>query len=216
VSALARYWPLFGLRIVTPDLEIRLPTDEDLVGLIEEIDAGVHEPSTTPFTFAWTDAPSPRRERESLQWWWRKRADWTADKWVFTGAVFVEGRPVGVQDLAAENFSKLRTVETGSWLGLRHQGRGIGKEMRSAILHLAFSGLGAVEAYSGAWHDNERSIAVSRALGYVPNGETIGLRREVPDRATKFRLTHDAWARSRRDDIRIEGLDSCLELFGAR
>jgi RimJ/RimL family protein N-acetyltransferase len=215
VSDLTPYWPLFGLRIATPLLEIRLPTDEELGGLIEEIAGGIHEASDMPFTFPWTDVPSPRRERESLQWWWRQRADWNADKWVFTGAVFVGGRPVGVQDLGAEKFSKLRTVETGSWLGLRHQGRGIGKEMRSAILHLAFGGLNAVEAYSGAWHDNERSIGVSRSLGYEPNGEVMGLRRDSPDRATKFRLTREVWGRSRRDDIRIEGLDSCLDLFGA-
>jgi RimJ/RimL family protein N-acetyltransferase len=215
VTGLAEYWPLFGLRVVTPRLEIRLPTDEDLVGLIEEILAGVHEPSSTPFTIPWTDDPSPRRERESLQWWWAKRAEWSADKWNFTGAVFVDGRPIGVQDVFAENFSKLRTLETGSWLGLRHQGKGIGKEMRAAILHLAFDGLGAVEAYSGAWHDNFASIGVSRALGYVPNGEAIGLRRDVPDRATKFRLTREAWEPSRRDDIDIFGVEPCLELFGA-
>ena len=80
------------------------------------------------------------------------------DKWTFSGAVIVDGHPVGVQDLSAESFATLRTVRTGSWLGMRHQGRGIGKEMRAAILHLAFAGLGAVEANSGAWHDNTRSL----------------------------------------------------------
>ena len=37
----------------------------------------------------------------------------------------------------------MRTVGTGSWLGRPYQGRGIGKEMRGAVLALAFDGLGA-------------------------------------------------------------------------
>ncbi|MFZ0668370.1 MAG: GNAT family protein, partial [Acidimicrobiales bacterium] len=176
MSGLVSHWPLFGLRVVTPRLEIRMPRDEDLGRLLDVILAGVHDPTSTPFTIAWTDVESPRLERNSLQWWWRQRAQWSADKWSFCGAVFVDGSPVGVQDLNAESFSRLRTVETGSWLGIEHQGRGLGKEMRAAILHLAFDGLGAIEAYSGAWNDNPRSLGVSRAFGYVDNGEALGLR----------------------------------------
>lgn len=51
---------------------------------------------------------------------------------------------------------------------LRH--RGLGTEMRSAILHLAFDGLDAREASSEAFADNEASNAVSRSLGYEPTG----------------------------------------------
>ena len=123
-----------------------LPTDDDLPALVDEIVAGVHDPATMPFLKEWTDVPSPLRERESLQWWWRQRADWSPDKWGFSGAVFVDGSPIGVQDIMGANFSALRSFQTGSWIGLRHQGRGIGKEMRAAILHLGFAGLGAVEA----------------------------------------------------------------------
>jgi RimJ/RimL family protein N-acetyltransferase len=215
VTELIRDWPLFGLRVRTPRLEIRMPTDDDLPGLIDEIVAGVHDPSTMPFTLEWTDVPSPRRERESLQWWWRQRAEWTPAKWSFSGCVFLDGSPIGVQDIAASNFSALRSFETGSWIGMRHQGRGIGKEMRAAILHLGFVGLGAVEANSGAWHDNAPSLAVSRALGYERNGEAIALRRGRPELQIKLRLSRAAWEAVRRDDIVIEGLERCLELFGA-
>jgi RimJ/RimL family protein N-acetyltransferase len=117
-------------------------------------DLGIHEPSSTPFINPWTDVPVPRRHRESLQWWWSTRANWSPDNWSFTGAVFVDGVPAGVQDLTASNFAQLRTVKTGSWLGQQFQGRGLGKEMRAAVLHFAFEGLGAVEAYSGAFHNN--------------------------------------------------------------
>jgi RimJ/RimL family protein N-acetyltransferase len=215
LSALARYWPLFDLRVKTPIIEIRLPNDDDLADLIEEVAAGVHDSATMPFTNPWTDVPSPRRERESLQWWWQQRSGWRAERWSYTGAVFLDGRAIGVQDLTSEKFPALRTVVTGSWLGMRYQGRGLGREMRAAILHLAFAGLEAREAYSLAWHDNAPSIAVSSALGYVANGESLHLRRESPDLARSFRLTRQAWEVTRRDDIEISGLEGCLEMFGA-
>ena len=70
-----------------------------------------------------------------------------------------------MQDIGAENFRAVRSVETGSWLGRAHQGQGIGREMREAVLHLAFAGLGAEEALSGAFEDNAASLATSRAVG---------------------------------------------------
>ena len=94
-------WPLFDLRIRTPRLEIRLPTDPDLYRLNDLVDLGIHEPSAMPFTIPWTDTPPPRRHRESLKFWWSARANWSPESWSFTGAVFVDGAPVGVQDLMA-------------------------------------------------------------------------------------------------------------------
>jgi hypothetical protein len=49
--------------------------------------------------------------------------------------------------------------------------------MRAAILHLAFAGLGALEATSGAWQDNTRSLGISEAHGYEHNGVDLKLRR---------------------------------------
>jgi RimJ/RimL family protein N-acetyltransferase len=209
------YWPLFDLRVRTPRLEIRLPTDDELVDLVRVAVGGIHDPEYMPFRIPWTDAPSPDLERGALQWWWRQRAEWSQDNWTLTGAVFVDGAPVGVQDLAGENFGALRTVRTGSWLGRRHQGRGIGKEMRAAVLHLAFAGLGAVEALSEAWADNQASLAVSSALGYQLNGEQTHLRRGQPCRQIDLRLDRTAWAQHRRRDIVIEGLEGCIEMFAA-
>jgi RimJ/RimL family protein N-acetyltransferase len=209
------HWPLFGLRVVTPRLEIRLPRDEDLAGLLEVVAEGIHDPATMPFLNPWTDAPPAERTRSSLQWWWGARARWTPEEWNYTGAVFVDGRPVGVQDLMAQQFPKLGVVKTGSWLGRQHQGRGLGKEMRAAVLHLAFEGLGAREAESGAWADNAASIAVSRALGYRESDGGLALRRGQPDRLAGFTLVRDEWLARRRDDIVIEGLEPCLAMFGA-
>ena len=64
----------------------------------------------------------------------------------------------------------LREVSTGSWLGQRYQGQGLGTEMRAAVLHLAFTGLGAEFATSNTFTDNAASLGVSRKLGYLPDG----------------------------------------------
>jgi RimJ/RimL family protein N-acetyltransferase len=207
------FWPLFGLVVRTPRLELRMPRESEFPGLLAVMQAGIHDPATMPFSNSFTDRPSPARERESAQWWWRQRAEWSADKWSYTGAVFVDGQIVGVQDIAAEHFATLRSVQTGSWLGLAHQGQGLGKEMRQAILHLAFAGLGALEAHSGAFFDNEPSLGTSRSVGYQANGETRMARRDVAARMINLRLDRAAWEERRRDDIEIIGLEGCLDMF---
>jgi RimJ/RimL family protein N-acetyltransferase len=85
--------------------------------------------------------------------------------------------------------------------------------MRAAVLHFAFAGLGAERCLSGAWHDNAPSLAVSRALGYVENGEDISLRRGERDRQIRLLLTREEWEKRRRDDIEIVGLEGCIDLL---
>lgn len=210
-----QFWPLFDLRLRTPGLEIRLPSDAECIELAEAAAAGIHGPDEMPFLTPWTDAPTPQLQQRALQWWWRARAEWSASAWTFTGAVFVAGQAVGVQDLVAKDFGDLRVVNTGSWLTQSCQGRGLGREMRAAILELAFSGLGAVEAHTSAWHDNFRSLRVSEALGYQPNGEELALRRGKPTRHLNLRLDRSGWMAHRGIEVEISGLDACRHMFDA-
>jgi RimJ/RimL family protein N-acetyltransferase len=207
------FWPLFGLVVRTPRLELRLLREEHFADLVRLVDAGIHDPGTMPFFVPWTDVEPRRRAREAAQWMWRHRANWSPENWTLTCGAFVAGKPVGVQDLAAEHFRAVRSVETGSWLGKAHQGQGLGREMREAVLHLAFAGLGALEALSGAFEDNVASLATSRAVGYDENGEARGHRRDGSGRTIRFRLARDAWEQRRRSDIQILGLDECLDMF---
>ncbi|MEY2566039.1 MAG: hypothetical protein QOE35_568 [Actinomycetota bacterium] len=206
------HWPLFDLQIRTPRLELRPIDDELAVELAGVVSSGIHDPDTMPFTVPWTDLEPPRLQRNALQYWWHLRAEWKPDKWSLPMAVVSEGRAVGVQDLLAERFPTLRTVNTGSWLGRAHQGQGIGKEMRAAVLHLAFDGLGALMAYSGAYEDNAASLGVSRALGYEENGDVIAVRRDESARLINLKLPRERW--QRRGDITIENLEPCLGMFG--
>ena len=114
----------------------------------------------------------------------------------------------------AKQFPIRRVVDTGSWVGREFQGRGIGKEMRAAVLHFAFEGLGAVRAQTEAFADNPASQRVTESLGYRPDGGGINVQRDHPQRILRYALERDDWAPTRRDDITIEGLDGALDMFG--
>lgn len=145
-----QHWPLYGLRLRTPRLELRLPDLELLNDLASVAADGVHVPDEMPFTIPWTDVPPEERGRATFRHVLSTVADWSVQDWALGLAVLHEGRVVGRQDLTARDFAVTGQVSTGSWLGLAHQGRGIGTEMRAAVLHLAFAGLGARTAVSAA------------------------------------------------------------------
>ena len=210
------HWPLFELRLLTERLELRPPTDADLPALADLAAAGVHDPAIIPFEHAWTDQPSPRLERGLYQWNWRTRALLHPEHWTlgFMVSRREDGVPLGVQDLVGRDYLVRRTVETGSWLGLAHQGLGFGKEMRAAALQLAFDGLGAERAESVAWEDNDASVGVSRALGYAENGDRVGSQRGEARRDLRFRLLRTDWQQRPRPAVTIEGLDGARRLLG--
>ncbi len=212
---MAHPWPLFDLRIRTPRLELRLPTDDDLLTLARVARAGVHDLPQTPFLVPWDELPSPAFERQFLAHWWQTRGGWSPADWTLGLAVIEDGRPIGVQDLAARDFSKRRTVLTGSWLGLGHQRRGYGTEMRAAVLWLAFEELGALVAESGYLEGNEASARVSAKLGYLPNGERLVAPAGSPVSERLVRATPEGWRREL-IPVRVEGMDACRGLFGER
>jgi hypothetical protein len=58
------------------------------------------------------------------------------------------------------------------------------------------------------------SNAVSRALGYEPNGTTWPTRRGNPAPLARGRLTREHWEQGRRDDIQLTGAEACLPVLG--
>ncbi|MFF7654669.1 GNAT family N-acetyltransferase [Streptomyces sp. NPDC007983] len=209
------HWPLYGLRIHTPRLELRLPdlprTDE----LAAVAAGGVHDPAEMPFSVPWTDAAPEERGRATFQHVLRTIAEWRPEDWTLSLAVLHEGTVIGRQDLLAADFAVTREAETGSWLGTAHQGRGFGTEMRAAVAHLAFAGLGARSLTSGAFVENGRSLGVSRRLGYRPDGlRTLAVRGEART-LQRLRLDRAAWEERRTVPVEVRGLEPCREMFGA-
>lgn len=213
--SLSTHWPLFGLVVRTPRLELRFPDDDLACGVAETAALGIHDPEYMPFSITWTEVPPPQQQRNTIQFLWSQRATWKPDDWHLTMAVVIDGEPAGVQGVGAKHFALRRVASTGSWLGRRFQGHGYGKEMRAAILHLMFEGLGATRCESGAWADNAPSLGVSRSLGYEENGDEWLLRRGVSTRQIGLSLSRERWEAHRPSfDITIEGLEECREMFG--
>ncbi|MEV0647840.1 GNAT family protein [Phytomonospora sp. NPDC050363] len=169
---------------------------------------GVHDPGLMPFGVPWTDGTPAERGRAVVKYHWFLLQKIEAASWTIPFAVFdADGTVLGMQDLGARDFALTGQVGTGSWLGTRFHGGGLGTEMRAAVLHLAFEGLGAQVAVSSAHVDNPASLAVSRKLGYrengtervVPRGELNTLQRLIVDR--------ESWERHRTVPVEIHGLD---------
>ena|SRR5271154_2928424 len=81
--------------------------------------------------------PSPGME-QFLQRYCRALAHWKPESLHLPLAVYLDGRPVGVQDVWASDFARVRSVGTGSWITRTDQGHVYGTEARQAVLELAF------------------------------------------------------------------------------
>lgn len=206
--------PALALRITAGPLELRGLGDDDLVALCDLAGRGIHPPERMPFFFPWTDAPPERLALLTAQYHWRVRASFSVESWVLPLGVWWNGVLVGSQALETTNFLVTRTAETGSWLGRNYQGRGIGTAIRRAICAFAFDHLDAVEVTSGAFDDNPASLAVSRKVGYRPNGVVRVQRREGELAVLqKLRLTPEDLVRGE-DTVTVEGLPAFRRSIG--
>ena len=203
--------PLYALRVRTPRLELRLPTEAELVELYEVAEAGVHPPEEMPFAVPWTDGLS----RDGfLAYHHAMRESWRPELWTLDLGTWANGVLVGIQGIGAEAFSERRAVGTGSWLGAAHQGSGVGTEMRAAVIELAFAYLGAHAVTSAAFEANAASRRVSEKLGYSIVGRESLSPRGTPQPHLLLRLERDQWAGAR-FPVEVDGLDECLGLFGS-
>lgn len=174
--SLSDLWPVLGIRVHSPALELFVPAGEELAEVASLAARGIYDPVNhflprTPVS-GWSDLASPAAERAFLRYYWAALADWHPDRWNLIFAARVQGQIVGVQEIGAQGFRLSRTVSTGSWVGLEHQRSGHGRAMREAVLWFAFAVLGSERADSAAWSSNDASLSVSRAMGYRANGTT--------------------------------------------
>ena len=211
------YWPIFGLRIRTRRLELRLPDDGELARLAALAGDGVHAPSERPFLTPWTEGSADDRAKFVLQGYWSQLAEWSVTDWRLGLGVFgADGEPRGMVTLRARDFPVVREVATSSWLGLPYQRQGLGTEARVALLTLAFDHLGAVAAVSEVFPDNHASQTVSRRLGYEFDGISRDARGSEVVVSDRLRLSRERWARGGHEGAAVvAGLEACRPLFGA-
>lgn len=202
--------PFTRLRVRTPRLELRLATRAELRALFDVAAAGIHDPAAMPFEFAWTDSLD---EDEFVSYHEQATQESQPDDWKLNLVVFHRGRPIGVQGIGARRFAHTRRVSTGSWLGKRWQGQGLGTEMRAAVLELAFRGLNAQVAASGYVSGNPQSQAVSRKLGYEVVGSHVVTPRGEPLEHTDLILRREDF--TSHVPVELVALAPLLPQFGA-
>jgi RimJ/RimL family protein N-acetyltransferase len=208
-----RYWPLFDLRIDSPDLTLRPMTEADQPAIADLLPDDVElDPAAIRYA---TGEERVTRGIVVHQAYWKGYGTWRPEAWRVNFAVSAAGQILGAQELEGNDFPALRTVDTASFLVPWARGRGYGKQMRRAVLALAFGPMGAQAAITSAWHDNHASLGVSRALGYQPNGESLDARGGSADVMVHMRLLRARWlAGGAAADIHITGFEACRHLFG--
>lgn len=205
------HWPLESLRLTVEDMVLRPICDADLDPLTEALtdDIEMNPATPRPFGLAERDARAVALRQEH----WRTLATWSPDDWDLGFVVERHGDILGMQSLEGRGFRTVRTVETASWLAAHHRGRGVGTLARTAVLALAFEGLGARVAITEAWQDNHASLGVSTRVGYRPNGAAPHERDGGVDEMLHLRMNLDDWRAQQRPAVVIEGLDACLPWF---
>jgi RimJ/RimL family protein N-acetyltransferase len=205
--------PLHDLQLSTPRLELRLGSRDELAALGRLAEEGIHPPDEMPFAVAWTDRIGQADFVDSVvEFHETALRDWRPEAWMLNLLVFAEGELAGSQSIGADDFSATKTVKTGSWLGRRYQRRGYGTEMRAAVLDLAFCGLGAASAISGAVVGNEASKRVSEKLGYHVTGMSTASPRGAAVPHFDLRIDRVEWRPP--FSVEIRGLEACLPFFG--
>jgi len=89
-------WPMFDLRLSTPDLELRAVAEQDLASLSELLPDDMEQnPYATTF-----DVSAPQSRAVVLhQGYWKDMGTWQPDAWVLQFAVFQGGRLMATKPL---------------------------------------------------------------------------------------------------------------------
>lgn len=203
-----------GIRVLAGSIELRGLTDDHLSELGALAERGIHEPDRMPFYVPWTDASAGDLARNTAQYQWRTRAEFSPKQWDLNLGVWRDGELLGTQGVGTKDFLTTRTGETGSWLGQAHQGQGIGTAMRQVMCAFLFDHLDFTEITSGAFTDNPASLAVSRKVGYRENGRRR-LERRPGELAVNVGLvlTPEDFVRGEHDLV-VEGVEPLRRLVG--
>ncbi|KIS28257.1 GCN5 family acetyltransferase [Arthrobacter sp. SPG23] len=209
----ASYWPPFALVLTTPRLSLRPIRDEEIPAAVQAAASGVSEPGRSPFSTPWNEFSAEDLGPNMAQWYWRCRGNMSPQEWTLLLGIWHDGEFIGCQDIGAKDFATLRTVSTGSWLRKSAQGRGLGKEMRAAVVCYAFDHLKAdvAESEAAAW--NEKSLGVSRSLGYELNGVTRASWGGTMQEVQKVRVTPTTF---KRPDwtLKVQGHEPTAKFLG--
>ena len=81
---LAEVWPVLGVRVHSPAVELFVPEQDSLAEVARLAARGIYDPQNqylprTPVG-GWEDVDSPEAERRFLRYYWAALADWRPDR----------------------------------------------------------------------------------------------------------------------------------------
>jgi RimJ/RimL family protein N-acetyltransferase len=170
VHELASYLPLTRIVATSGPVTVRIPTGAEIAEQAAALHAGGLDDEQSRRSLSWQPATPAVAATDTVTNVMSGLATKPGELWVAPFFVFVNGKPIGRQDVrAAPDWQHLRTASTGSYLVNSARGVGYGTHARVCALAVAWA-LGARRSVT-AWRvDNAASAAVSRKLGYVENG----------------------------------------------
>ena len=199
-------WPVAGVRILCGAVVLRAATEADVVALAAVLpDDYELDPSV----------PAAPRPLHLLRTYWRDQTRWRQDSWTLHLVASYDGRPVGMQTMEGERFAEERTIDSSSWVAADDRGRGLGRAMRTAMLTLAFDGLGAHLAVTSAWSDNAASLRVSESIGYVFDRVERHPRGADEGELVHLHLDAAGWRAAPRPHANLVGVAAARPAFGA-
>lgn len=206
----AGHLPLLRISATSGPVTLRVPDQDELLGYVDRLAAGGIDDDRSRSTLAWQPATPAEAASETLA---HASAAMTAEAgadWLIPLFVFVDGEPVGRQDLySSDDFEHLRQAKTGSVLLDSHRDRGYGTHARACVLSIAWE-LDIRRCLTEWRSTNAASGRISAKLGYVENGVSWWWD-PVVEHEVELRhayVTEAAFKAAWPDPVEVDGVDA--------
>lgn len=160
-------WPGKGTLITERNVSLAWIDDEILGQLAVLAGEGIFPRPYPSYAFPWAQGDAETVRKNVIEYQRGVRTTCGPEKWRLEQAVIVDKQPVGVVGIGAEDWQDRKVGVSGSWLGRRYQGRGIGSTAAVALLRVFFERLGGEEARRIVYPENTASLRVGEKLGYT-------------------------------------------------
>lgn len=166
----ATHFPLLRITASSGPVTLRVPDPDEMTRYAGALAAGGIDDDRSRSTLEWQPASPTLAATETLAHASAAMTAAAGPTWLIPLFVFVDGEPIGRQDLrSGDDFAHLREAVTGSVLLNTHRDHGYGTRARACVLSIAWE-LGVSRCLTEWRSGNAASARVSEKFGYVLNG----------------------------------------------